>query len=90
MNELLNILPKKGPTIVVGDFNIHPKEQNSYFVQLLAKMTSKGFNQHIDKPTHRDGNILDHMYVREIEMSGWQFYHPYYSDHDAICSMAKL
>ena len=90
INELLNILPKKGPTIVVGDFNIHPKEQNSYFVQLLAKMTSKGFNQHIDKPTHRDGNILDHMYVREIEMSGWHFYHPYYSDHDAICSMVKL
>ena len=90
INELLSILPEKGPTIVVGDFNIHPKEQNSYFDQLFEKMTSKGFNQLIDKPTHRDGNMLDHMYVREIEMSGWQLYHPYYSDHDAICSMAKL
>ena len=89
-NELLNILPTKGPTVVIGDFNIHPKEKNSYFDQLVEKMASKGFKQYIDMPTHRDGHILDHMYVREIEMHGWLLHHPYYSDHDAICLMAKL
>ena len=90
IKELLKILPRNGPTIVCGDFNIHPKEDNSYFNELSEKMTSKGFFQHIDKPTHKGGNMLDHLYIRNINLTGWQLYHPFYSDHDAICCMAKL
>lgn len=90
MKELLSILPKEGPTIVCGDFNMHPNEENSYFAQLSEKMVRHGFVQHIDKPTHKSGNVLDHLYVRELNLTGWKFHYPYYSDHDAICSMVKL
>ena len=45
----------------------------------------KVFAQIIDRPTHKDGNILDHVYVRNVKISEWQLHHPYYSDHDAIC-----
>ena len=90
IKELISILPKEGPAIICGDFNIHPNEKNSYFSRLSEKMKSQNFAQHIDKPTHRGGHILDHLYVREVNMIGWQFHHPYYSDHEAICCMAKL
>ena len=90
MQELIKILPNDGPTIVCGDFNIHPKEDNSCYDTLVEKMASKGFLQHIDRPTHKEGNILDHFYVRDINTTEWQFHHPYYSDHEAICYMAKI
>ena len=53
-------------------------------------MAVDGFSQIIDKPTHKDGNILDHVYVRGIEIANWQFHHPYYSDHDAMCLRVNL
>ena len=90
IKELISILPKEGPAIICGDFNIHPNEKNSFFSRLSEKMKYQNFAQLIDKPTHREGHILDHLYVREVNMIGWQFHHPYYSDHEAICCMAKL
>ena len=54
------------------------------------RMASNGFLQIIDKATHKDGNILDHVYVRGIEFVDWQFHHPYYSDHDAMCLRVNL
>ena len=48
-------------------------------------MKKNGFTQIIDKATHKDGNILDHVYIRDLEIAEWQFHHPYYTDHDAIC-----
>ena len=64
--------------------------QKKITLELSEKMTSKGFFQHIDKPTHKGGNMLDHLYIRNINLTGWQLHHPFYSDHDAICCMAKL
>ena len=43
------------------------------------------FLQIIDRATHKDGNILDHVYIRDVPIAEWQFHHPYYTDHDAIC-----
>ena len=47
-------------------------------------------NEIIDKPTHKDGHILDHLYLRDIDIAEWKFHHPYYSDHDAICIRANF
>ena len=88
--ELLSFIPLKGPTIVCGDFNIHPNTKGNQYDTLLNAMATHGFKQLVDMPTHIKGNILDHLYVREIEDPSWKFHHPYYSDHDAICVWAKL
>ena len=56
----------------------------------IIVMAAQGFQQLVDKPTHIKGNILDHLYVRDLENPSWKFHHPYYSDHDAICFWAKL
>ena len=45
--------------------------------------------QHIDIPTHKDGGILDHMYLyrpntfKEVIIS-WELFCPFYSDHFGI------
>ena len=65
--------------------NMHPKEGNDHYNNLVNSLASFGFVQLIDKPTHVEGNILDHLYVKEVEIAGWQLHHPYYSGHDAIC-----
>ena len=88
--ELLSIIPPKGSTIVCGDFNIHPNTKENQYESLINVMAAQGFQQLVDKPTHIKGNILDHLYVRDLENPSWKFHHPYYSDHDAICFWAKL
>ena len=84
-DQLLKLIPNEDPVIVLGDFNLHPKESNNHYSSFINRMATSGFTQIIDKPTHKEGNILDHVYVRSIDIANWQFHHPYYSDHDAIC-----
>ena len=86
--ELMNILPRSGPTFICGDFNIHPQEPNEHYNELVDSLSSKGFLQRIDKATHKDGHILDHLYVRGVHTIDWHFHHPYYSDHDSICCLS--
>ena len=76
--------------MIIGDINIHPKEKIDHYTRFKERMTTKGFSQIIDKPTHKDGNILDHVYVRDVAIADWRLHHPYYSDHDAICVRAYL
>ena len=76
--------------MIMGDINFHPKEKNDHYTRLNERMANKGFSQIIDKPTHKDGHILDHLYLRDVEIAEWRFHHPYYSDHDAICVRANL
>ena len=90
MSELSKLIPSKGPAIICGDFNVHPNEQKDNYNPLVNALASLGFVQLIDKPTHIEGHILDHMYVRDVDIAGWQLHHPYYSDHDAICCRVNL
>ena len=90
MSALSKLIPSKGPTIICGDFNIHPNEQKDYYNPLVNALASLGLVQLIDKPTHIEGHILDHMYVRDVDIAGWQLHHPYFSDHDAICCRVNL
>ena len=89
-DQLLELIPTDGSVIVLGDINLHPQENNNHYANFLNRMASIGLSQIIDKPTHKDGNILDHVYVRGIEIADWQFHHPYYSDHDAMCLRVNL
>ena len=46
--------------IVLGDFNIHIKDENDNVAGIFVDtMIALGFNQHMSFPTHRAGNILD-------------------------------
>ena len=73
------------PTVVFGDFNIDPKRDELEYNKLLYAMTSKGFTQIVNRPTHMKGHLLDHIYVRDIQEFSWHLHHPYWTDHDATC-----
>ena len=90
LESLMQMVPGNSPTIICGDINTDPKHDPAQYNKLITKMASKGFVQIIDKPTHLQGGILDHMYIRNIDVEYWQLHHPYYTDHDAICMQAKL
>ncbi len=58
--EDVALLP--GKFLLAGDINIHWNEQSRSDVRQYASIiTSANLIQHVSKPTHRDGNILDHI-----------------------------
>jgi len=69
--------------IIIGDFNVDylkiPQER------LLTEITSLGFKQLVNHPTHVEGGLLDHVYIRRSNLETQvQINFPFYSDHAAI------
>ena len=61
---LADIQVKHKNIIVAGDFNIHINESTDTNAQaFMDLMETAGFEQHITSPTHKAGNILDHVYT---------------------------
>lgn len=70
------------PTAILGDVN--ENLENSKFEKF---MESKGFQQMIQKPTFKEGSIIDHLYVNDAMITKGVFSEQnccYYSDHDII------
>ena len=74
----------------MGDMNVtflageKLKKVNTRFVSM---MTIRGFHQLIKEPTHRDGNIIDHIYVNDAMQAqtiSTDIDAAYYSDHDIL------
>ena len=65
---------------IVGDFNI---DISNTFHPIVTSILSKGFRQLVQFPTHEQGGIIDHVYVRSSIKVGLQDHWPYYSDHCA-------
>jgi hypothetical protein len=90
-NQLTELFSTEKTTIVCGDLNInYLKSAENIFSK---KLTSLGFKQIVKEPTHKEGSLLDHMYLytpaEEFEVTEI-FQHPlYFSDHDAICLQIK-
>ena len=84
LESLLHLVPGTSPAIIFGDFNTDPKRDSVNYNRLNIALASKGFVQIIDKATHLRGGILDHMYVRNINLIDWNLHHPYFSDHDSL------
>ena len=88
LRDLGSLAKGARPCIIVGDFNINylgdPKDQ------IISKITSCGFTQLVQVPTHQEGGLLDHVYSKRAP---WKLdicvNYPYYSDHAAI-SIVKL
>ena len=86
LKELIDDINPSKPTIICGDFNIDYKREH-VLSQTLANLE---FDQIVDTPTHIQGHILDHFYIRYPNILKKCFLHsPYYSDHDAICVVLK-
>ena len=82
--------------IILGDFNIDALGSSSDVttLQSLISRNTCGYRQIINKPTHADGSLLDHVYVKE------NMFHLFdineikicvnISDHDALKINIKL
>lgn len=79
IEHLQSLMSENRSSIIVGDLNIDYSEDNLIVAQLL----SLGFTQHVSKPTHSEGAILDHCYTNFAVTSVSQ-QAVYFSDHDVI------
>ena len=46
-------------TIIMGDFNLHKKQDTTSFSKFCNLLDACNMVQHVKFPTHADGNILD-------------------------------
>ena len=69
------------------DFNVAVQDLNSPdSLAFYDTMEALGLVQHIDKPTHHQGNTLDHIYRESLDQLGVQhtFIGSYISDHRLV------
>ena len=59
VNYLVNIVEENNIDILLGDFNI-----NAFHDTLLTNMTLQRFQMIVSEPTHIDGGLIDHVYLR--------------------------
>ena len=60
------VLQKCGKPIICGDFNFHVEDKMDLVAQQFTSLIkSKGFQQHINKPTHIGGGTLDLVLTRK-------------------------
>ena len=71
------------PIFLVGDFNIDfLKNPNDAIVR---KISLNRFKQIVSQPTHSEGGLLDHVYIKRLNFEIQIVVNfPYYSDHGAI------
>ena len=91
--EVLNIIEKlisNKIVIIGGDLNIC--FLNNRVNPFTTYLESVGFNQLVDRPSHIEGRLLDHLYFRQpknMYTISIETVAKYYSDHDAICATLK-
>ena len=76
-------------TIFMGDMNYHYLEERNALRNMFDKID---YVQMIDKVTHDDGHILDHVYISSPEIllkEDIYLKSLYFSDHDAACIRFK-
>ena len=90
LEELRNLISFDRTLIICGDFNYCNKEQQNHPVNKLLK--EMNFIQVVQDATHREGRMLDHVYLFfkephntndfECKVTGC-----YYSDHDKVVTL---
>ena len=80
--------------LICGDFNIHmdvPSDADT--IRLKDLLNSMGLVQHVKRPTHIHGQILDLIITRQADdvVNGEPFPERYFSDHAAlICKLSVV
>ena len=67
-------------------FKIVFDSNNNFF----SRLASVSFDQLVNQPTHIEGGIIDHLYVRKVKTVKTFLHHPYYSDHDGVLALFKI
>ena len=68
--------------IIVGDFNFDAKETNALTKMFVQDLRLK---QLVQRPTHREGRTIDHLYVSPSINCDLKFINHYYTDHTSFC-----
>ena len=86
LENLEAIINSSKTTIVGGDMNLCIISSPDNYV--TKQMRCKGFAQLVNKATHIEGGLIDHVYIRTHEDCNYSWsiedYPKYYSDHDSI------
>ena len=85
--DLTTIIDEDKATIISGDFNIClEKDPNNPISSYLRK---KEFKQLVKDPSHIQGGLIDHVYIRDPQTTfqdpDLHRYSPYFTDHDCHC-----
>ena len=83
LKDLGSLAGMARPCFITGDFNVNflrePKDT------IVTKILSCGFKQIVRSPTHTEGGLLDHVYMKRVT---WEpevcLNFPYYTDHASI------
>ena len=69
LEKLVEQLFDKGDSVmIVGDFNLWVDEKDDKDSEkVLTLMNKYGLFQLVDKPTHREGHTLDHVYINPLQ-----------------------
>jgi exonuclease III len=59
--DILNLITEGVTTVIMGDMNICVRENPTNY--LSESLERKGFSQMVKEPTHREGRVIDHIYV---------------------------
>ena len=73
------------PQLILGDFNFCYLDGKSN--KFCKDLESSHFKQLIEEPTHLEGNLLDHAYLRNIDGNldcTVMLNSKYYTDHKAV------
>ena len=89
---IAEMVDAKNPTIIIGDFNVCVKK--NYNNVITKRLENLGFHQLVQEATHIEGNVIDHVYWKNVN-SIWEHpliehYSPYFSDHDSQLITLKL
>ena len=86
VKELQTMLDFERGIVLGGDLNLCAVTEGHNYV--TASLKEFGFQQIVTKPTHIDGRTIDHIYIRNVENTSYEWtleYFPkYYSDHDGL------
>ena len=82
VESLQTLLDPNFSQVIMGDFNFDPKKNN----HVTRFMKEKKLSQIVECPTHKDGRIIDHIYVSSEFMKcvDLKVMFKYYTDHAAL------
>ena len=91
LNQHIDVMDTKDrPLLVIGDFNFCFLTSNNN--QTKHFLLKKRFTQMINEPTHIDGHLLDHAYLRDSnDTLIWtaEVQSKYYTDHKGLAIILK-
>lgn len=80
--EILN--QHQGPIVLGGDFNTWKKSRYLYIKRVIRSLNLKEIDYPIDQRTKVMGKILDHVFVRQLQIKEAKTYDISASDHNPI------